>query len=69
MFSGLFYYFALETGEVKSIDSWDNAQVLKWSEEIGFNDFTQILKYENVVGSQLANANKNFLIDTLGMNK
>ena len=69
VFSGLFYYFALETEEIKSIDSWDNARVLKWSEEIGFNDFTQILKYENVVGSQLANANKTFLIDTLGMNK
>ena len=48
VFSGLFYYFALEKEELKSITLWDNARVVKWSEEIGFGDYTQILKYENI---------------------
>ena len=69
VFSSLFYYFAIEKEEVKSISTWDNARVLKWSEEIGFSDFTKILKYENIGGEQLANANKTFLNDTLGMAK
>jgi len=69
VFSGLFYYLALEREEMKSIDTWDNTQILKWAEEIGFEDYIQILKYENIVGAQLANVNKSFLLDTLGMTK
>lgn len=69
VFAGLFYYFAIEREEHKSLEGWNNEKVVRWADEIGFSDWSKILKYENITGEELAVANKTYLIDTLGMHK
>ena len=69
IFNGLHSYFAIEKEVILPISEWKNEEVLKWAENIGFEDYVKILKYENVSGKQLANADKTFLIDKLGITK
>lgn len=69
VFAGLHSCFAIEKEIILPISEWKNEEVLKWAENIGFDDYVKILKYENVNGKQLANADKNFLIDKLGITK
>jgi hypothetical protein len=40
---------------------------LHWASESGFGDYVKILKYENITGHDLVNANKRFLKETLGL--
>lgn len=69
IFSGWSYYFAIEQEFFKGISSWSNEEVLKWADKIGFQEYTKIMKHEQVTGEILARAGKRYLIDTLGITR
>ena len=54
----MFYYFVVEEEFVKSIEEWDNKEVVNWVNEIGFEDYAKIIQYENIVGKELINCDK-----------
>ena len=66
----MFFYFLLEEEYIKSIDQWTNQEVVDWANEIGFEDYTKIIKYENIIGKDLVNCDKQLmLIDRLGLTR
>jgi hypothetical protein len=64
---GFNYFFALEQKEIPSIEFWTKEEIISWALSKGFDDYKNILKYENITGKQLIEADKRFLIDKLGM--
>ena len=69
LWCGYNFYFALEQGEVESIDSWTQLEILQWVLAKNFNRYRNIIKYENVSGKDLLLADRSFLKDRLGMTK
>ena len=69
IFCGYNTFFALEKQEIDCIKNWDNNKVLQWAIESGFSEYKNILKYENISGNDIFNADKKFLKDTLGLIK
>jgi len=69
LWCGYNFYFALEQGEVESIDKWNQDQILDWLFLKQFNAYRKIIKYEYVSGEQLLKADSKFLADRLGMQK
>jgi len=67
LFCGVNYFMALEQEEVKPIDTWTNQEIVAWANTNGFEEYANIIKYENISGKQLMNADKRFLIDVLGV--
>jgi hypothetical protein len=67
--NGLHSNFAVEKEEIPPISQWKNEYILDWAQRIGFDDYVNILKYQNINGEQLAKADKNFLIDKIGITK
>ena len=39
----MFYYFIVEEEFVKSIEEWNNEDVVNWVNEIGFEDYAKII--------------------------
>ena len=69
VFPGPSYYFAVEQDKITGIGTWTNDEVLNWARSSGFQDFCKILKYEAVDGFTIANADRNYVINTLGMDE
>lgn len=69
VFTGWSYFFAIEQDFTKGISGWTNEEVLAWANKSGFQDYVKILKYELVNGETLANADRRYIIDTLGITR
>jgi len=69
LWCGYNFYFALEQGEVESIDKWNQQEILEWLFEKQLNAYRKIIKYENITGEQLMNADTEFLVNRLGMRR
>lgn len=69
VFSGPSHFFAVEQDYTKGISAWTNEEVLNWASKSGFQDFCKILKYELVNGEVLAQADRRYIIDTLGITR
>eukprot|EP01017_Pseudomicrothorax_dubius_P037874 TRINITY_DN5608_c0_g1_i4.p1 TRINITY_DN5608_c0_g1~~TRINITY_DN5608_c0_g1_i4.p1 ORF type:complete len:735 (-),score=176.96 TRINITY_DN5608_c0_g1_i4:822-3026(-) len=67
VYSGFYYYFAVEREEIESLEHWDNKSVLKWADSIGFHDYIKIMRYEHLTGQDLVKISRKYLADTLGM--
>ncbi len=53
------------------IKDWSQKEILTWMESLGFEDFTNIIKYNKdmITGTDLVNADKNFLFHSLGITR
>ena len=60
-------FFALEQGEVESINRWSQNEILQWLLEKRFHSYRNIVKNNKITGELLLKANKQFLSDMLGM--
>jgi hypothetical protein len=69
VFCSFTYFFAFEQEEIKGIAEWDKDQICKWLESKGFEDYVNIIKYENITGEQLLEADRQYLLDRIGVTR
>jgi len=68
LYCGINSFFAYETKTIPPIDTWTNADIVKWAKDNkDLNDYANILRFENVSGKALLRADKAYLIDKLGV--
>jgi len=68
LYSCINSFFAYETKILPSIDTWSNAEIVKWvKSNKDFEEYSNIIKFENVSGKALLKADKGYLIDKLGL--
>jgi len=68
IWGGYNHFFVLEQNEIGSIDTWTQTEIVNWVNSYkDFQEFANIIKYENISGTQLLAADKSFLVDRLGM--
>jgi hypothetical protein len=67
IWGGFNHFFVLEQNEIGSIDTWTQEEILKWSNSKDFEEYRNIIKYENISGKDLLKADKTFLVERLGM--
>ena len=57
----------LEKQKMPPLEQYTNAQVYSWFEEMGLDDYLNIIKYEKITGKDIVKADKTFFINCLGM--
>ena len=68
LYCGINSFFAYETKTIPPIDTWTNADIVKWAKDNkDLNDYANILRFENVSGKALLRADKAYLVDKLGV--
>jgi hypothetical protein len=68
--SGLQYFFALAREEIKPINEWNNEDLTKWMDQIGFSDYSKVVRYNEWSGAEFSGMiDKKFMLDTLGITR
>lgn len=69
--AGLQYFFALARKQIKSIQEWSNDQLVHWLDNLGFQDYSKVVRYNEFTGAEFSTqaVDKNFLKETLGLTR
>lgn len=65
--AGFLHCVALEKEEIPPIQAWSTQRLIKWFEKKKWEDCARLAKYHNIIGKTIAEANEEYLEDTLGI--
>lgn len=60
---------ALKRVEIPPVHEWDHNYLSKWINDIGFSEYSSIIKSSKVTGNDLMDADEDFYYDNLGCSK
>ena len=61
------YFILLEKKIIPPFIKWKTEEIYNWFEEMGLDDYLNIIKYKNITGRDIIQGGKDYLIDFMGM--
>jgi len=58
---------ALEKQEIPPIHAWSNDRLVKWFDEMKWEDLSRLARYHKIVGKTISEADDEYLEGTLGL--
>ena len=67
MSNGENFCLLLEKKILPPLEEWKTNEIYKWFEELNFNDYLNIIKYEKITGKDIYEGDYDFFINCIGM--